>query len=146
MPIEFPITVNNIEYGQSKTPFDCYELEPDMVGNFVSIRPCAEEYGDQTYLGLYLGQAHISTMTSYNKEKGELKIERSMANPAIYVFDLKKVIFGCESWWGKIESEEQLKEITNDDINNVWYVKALKQMGEKSNESETRATDNKSSE
>ena len=49
-------------------------------------------------------------------------------NPAIYVFDLQRIIFGAESWWGIIENPEELKDITDDDINNIWYVKALKAM------------------
>lgn len=43
-------------------------------------------------------------------------------------FDLQRIIFGAESWWGIIESLEELKDITDDDINNIWYVKALKAM------------------
>ena len=49
-------------------------------------------------------------------------------NPAIYVFDLQRIIFGAESWWSIIENQEELKDITDDDINNQWYVKALKAM------------------
>ncbi len=50
------------------------------------------------------------------------------SNPAIFVPELKKIIYGCESWWGEIESPEDFKEITSDDINNVWYVQLLKAM------------------
>jgi len=57
-------------------------------------------------------------------------LSHSYGNPAIFVFDLNEIIFGYESWWGVIESEKQLKEITNDVIDNVWYVKALKQIDE----------------
>lgn len=49
-------------------------------------------------------------------------------NPAIYVFDLQRIIFGAESWWSIIENPEELKDITDDDINSQWYVKALKAM------------------
>jgi hypothetical protein len=38
---------------------------------------------------------------------------------------------GYESWWGQINSPEELKAITDVDIQNVWYVKALKEMAEK---------------
>jgi hypothetical protein len=33
-----------------------------------------------------------------------------------------------ESWWGVVESENNLKDITMDTINDQWYVKALKSM------------------
>ena len=49
-------------------------------------------------------------------------------NPAIYVPELGKIIFGMESWWGIIESPEELKDISDDDISNTWYVKLLQEM------------------
>lgn len=98
------------------------------VGNFVSIRPCADEYGDKTYLGIYLGDMATSIALGYDKSNGQIKPQFYRHNPAIFVFDLNKIIFGMESWWGEITSEDQLRKITNDDINNVWYVKALGQL------------------
>ena len=98
------------------------------VGKFVSIRPCAEEYGDKTYLGLHLGDMATTIALGYDKSNGQIKPQFYRHNPAIFVFDLKRIIFGMESWWGEITSEEQLRKITNDDINNVWYVKALGQL------------------
>jgi len=49
-------------------------------------------------------------------------------NPAIFVFELNKIIYGMESFWAIIETKEDLKDITKDDIDNVWYVKLLKQL------------------
>ena len=51
-------------------------------------------------------------------------------NPAIYVPVLDKIIWGYGSWWGPIKSEEHLKQITDEDIQNIWYVKALKQLAD----------------
>jgi hypothetical protein len=51
-----------------------------------------------------------------------------MNNPAIFVFDLKKIVYGAESWWGMVESEDDLRDITDSTIDNVWYVKAMKEM------------------
>ena len=51
-----------------------------------------------------------------------------MHNPAIYVPELGKVIYGMESWWHAIKDEKELKDITDNDIDNVWYVKALKEV------------------
>lgn len=44
----------------------------------------------------------------------------------------KTVVFGCNSWWRLIESESQLKTITDADIDNVWYVRALRALTEHS--------------
>lgn len=60
-----------------------------------------------------------------NPDTKELKVSFH-CNPAIFVFDLNKIIYGCESWWGVIKSEEDLNSISDCDIDNVWYVRALK--------------------
>lgn len=119
--IEYPIQVNSIKCDKMK------QLMMGRAGSLVKIRPCNKEYGDKTYLGLYLGNQPWSQTVSYNKELGELTVGVA-TNPAIYVFDLQRIIFGAESWWGIIESLEELKDITDDDINNIWYIKALKAM------------------
>lgn len=119
--IEYPIQVNSIKYNKPK------QLMMGRAGSLVKIRPCNKEYGGKTYLGLYLGNQPWSQTVSYNKELGELTVGMA-TNPAIYVFDLQRIIFGAESWWGIIESLEELKDITDDDINSQWYVKALKAM------------------
>lgn len=51
-------------------------------------------------------------------------------NPAIWVPDQNRIVWGMGSWWGIIEKEEDLKKITNQDIENVWYVKALKALAD----------------
>jgi hypothetical protein len=51
-------------------------------------------------------------------------------NPAIYVPELRKIIFGCGSWWSEIESPDEIKDITDDDIENCWYVRLAKMMQE----------------
>ena len=38
---------------------------------------------------------------------------------------------GAKSWWGVIKSIEEIKDITDDDISNVWYVKLAKALKEK---------------
>ena len=119
--IEYPIQVNNIKCDKMK------QLMMGRAGSLVKIRPCNKEYGGKTYLGLYLGNQPWSQTVSYNEESGELTVGMA-TNPAIYVFDLQRIIFGAESWWGIIENPEELKDITNDDINSQWYVKALKAM------------------
>lgn len=120
--IKYPIKVNKINIKNDK--FSLYK-----PGGFVAVRPCAEEYGNKTYLGLFLGELPDSTYVTYNTKTEELNVGMS-CNPAMFVFELNKVIYGYESWWSKIEREEDLKQITDADINNVWYVKALKTLSE----------------
>lgn len=124
MAINYPITVNNIEFE------DFSALSEPMIfgkiGDFVSVRPCDKIYEGKTFLGVYLGEAAISQNAKYNKETGTMKIGVGMRNPAILVPSLNKIIYGMESWWGVIRSPEQLKAITDEQIDNVWYVQALK--------------------
>lgn len=118
--IEYPIEVSKI-----KVDWDLYSLDKESIGKFVRISPCAEEYKGKTYLGLFLGDLPGGPSVSYSDEAKVLTIKPFM-NPAIYVFDLKKIVFGMESWWGVVESEDDLKKITLETINDQWYVKALK--------------------
>jgi hypothetical protein len=69
----------------------------------------------------------LGIRASHNPDTKELNLSYH-SNPAIFVFELNKIVFGAESWWGVIENEDELKKIkiTQDDIDNVWYVKALK--------------------
>ena len=103
------------------------------AGKFVSVRPCGNEYGDKTYLGIYMGDMPQLEMAVKDRpEHGDkaLYITRRdfMGNPAIYVPDLNQIIYGAESWWGVIKSPNELRQITNADIDNVWYVQALKSL------------------
>lgn len=126
--IEYPIEVSKINCEKQT-----YGYEDGDIGGFVSIRPCAEEYQNKTYLGIYLGDLPISPTVTHNSETKELNVG-FMNNPAIFVFDLKRIVYGCESWWGLIENEEDLRQITDADINNVWYVKILKELEQKATE------------
>lgn len=118
--IVFPIEVNNVEYKGSSN------RRGEEIGSWVSIRPCD---GDKTYLGVYLGDLNLSPLMSFHLKTKVMTIS-SHTNPAIYVPDLKRVVWGMESWWGIITKPEQLKVITDADIQNVWYVKALIELGE----------------
>lgn len=121
--IEFPMVVESIEYKQ-------LQIEKPIgheAGEFVAVRPCGEKYEGKTYFGILIGDMPASLGSSYNPKTHVLEV-KAMTNPGIYVPELKEVIFGNASWWHKIESEEDLKEITIDDINNTWYVKLMKEM------------------
>lgn len=96
-------------------------------GKAVKIRPCGEEYQGKTYFGIYVGDVALSLGASI--KEGVVTVNQSFSNPAILIPELGKVVYGCESWWGMIETEEELKEvITDDTIKNVWYVKMLQQL------------------
>lgn len=131
--IKYPVEVSGIDFdvkiGVSNKSF--MALSEKGPGTFVSIRSCKKEHGDKTRLGLLIGYVPIHAGVEFSKETKRLKFIVSGDNPAIFVFDLNEVVLGCESFWGAIESEKQLREITNDDIQNVWYIKALKQLSEK---------------
>lgn len=125
--IEFPLTVTGIEFAPAET------LNPNLLfggrcGDMVSVRPCGEQYNGKTFLGVLIGEIALSQIVQLNEETGVLTVGKSLHNPAIFVPDLNTVIYGCGSWWGKIKSKDDLRQITDGDIGNVWYVKALKQL------------------
>lgn len=123
--IEYPITVSEISYSE---PISLYK-----PGSLVKIKPCAEEYAGKTFLGILLGELPHGPYVTYDDEKKVLNIG-AKTNPAIYVFELKKIIFGYESWWQKINSVEDFSSISEEDIDNVWYVQMLRAMESKAKE------------
>lgn len=118
----FPITINNIITKISPVRPNFRGMQP---GTLVKIRPCAEECNGKTYLGIYLGDLIAGILYAVRTKTQELEI-LSTDNPAIFVPDLKKIVWGMESWWGQIKTMDEVKDITDDDIENVWYVKLLK--------------------
>ena len=121
--LEYPIAVAEVECLQPKYNIGIMH----EVGELVKIRPCAEEYGGKTYLGFYLGDLPTQISQSHHRKTHMLTIS-THSNPAIFVPTLGKIIFGYESWWGEIENPEDLSDITDECINEQWYVKALKEL------------------
>ncbi len=97
---------------------------------YVAVRPVGENPENKTYLGILLGECSIMALGMYNIEKQEIFVNDRL-NPMIFIPDLMKVVLGVESWWDIIDKPEDLKQITDADIQNVWYVKALREMQEK---------------
>jgi hypothetical protein len=123
--IVFPITVNKIKFDGG----DAYRgkrLFGGKCGDFVSVRPCAERHGKKTFLGILIGEVAVSMGVVFDKKDGTLGVQRYGHNPMIFIPDLNEVVFGYESWWGPIRNADELRQITDEDIQNVWYVKALK--------------------
>lgn len=119
--IEFPIEVASV---RSLSP--TARPREQRVGAWVSVRPVGEE---RTYLGVYLGDLVNRIGHSYNVESRELTIY-PCGNPAMFVPELKRIVWGCESWWGVIETPDDLRRITDADIENVWYVRALRDLAQ----------------
>ena len=120
--IQFPITVNSVEV---KEPYSLYKM-----GGLAKVRPCGDEYAGKTYLGIFLGELTDGAYATYNNESGVLTVGCS-GNPAIFVPELNKIVWGYESWWSRIESADAMKEITNADIQNTWYVKLFYEIASK---------------
>lgn len=120
--IEYPITVNNMNI----KPNDNYSLRREDIGKLALIRPCGKEYGNKTYVGIFLGDMPALQSVSFNNKTHELTTSM-VNNPAIFVPELKKTIYGLESWWKIVEDESELtKEITDDVIGSQWYVQLAK--------------------
>lgn len=125
--IQFPLTVNGIAFSEHTQ--DVYHeklLFGGKCGDFVAVRPCGDKYEKKTFLGVLIGEVALSQGLRLKEETSTLEMYRSMYNPMIYIPDLREVVWGCGSWWGKIKDASQLKQISDADIENVWYVQALK--------------------
>lgn len=126
--VNLPLTINSIRFVQPMK-----QSKDFKVGTYVSVRPVNPELKGKTYLGIYLGDLPTSMQqgAAFDDRNSELIINTGLPNPCIFLPDLDRVVWGYESWWGVIKSPEELKEITDEDIQNIWYVKAMKQMSER---------------
>lgn len=93
------------------------------VGSLVRVSPCAEKFEGKTFIGYYVGD--VATSVSVGVDEDKISINYSRRNPAILIPEVGEIVYGMESWWGEIKSEEDLKDI---DPESVWYVKALKEL------------------
>lgn len=101
----------------------------------VKVRPCGEKYGGKTYVGFLIGDIALSSAIKITENK--IVCEWAYHNPAIYIPETGDVVYGAESWWSEIESEEDLKGVISDeDIQNVWYMQALKEISSKKEKQE----------
>lgn len=119
-----------IRFGDDRT-YHPKLLWGGQCGDVVGVRPVDPELNNKTFLGVLLGEIALYPSVSYQADEQSLIVRMGSYNPAIFIPELNRVVFGIESWWGKIQSEDQLHQITDEDITNVWYVKALKQLQEK---------------
>ena len=126
--------IKDIVYSEDK-PFKAGKalFSNTTTGDFVAVRPCDEKYEKKTFLGVYLGEAALSQ--GIEIKDNVIRTKLGFYNPAIFVPELNEIIYGCGSWWGRINSEEDLKQLTDADIENVWYVKALNAITKQGKES-----------
>ena len=120
------ITIDKIEWDQKARMIsaDDARIRP---GDHVAIRPCSE--ADGTCLGIYVGD--LTFIVKASIENGVLRVAPyPYSNPCFWVPKLNRYVMGRESWWRRIESKNDFATITDEDINSVWYVKALKSLAE----------------
>lgn len=120
--IEYPLEISGIDYPDGRGIRDSYR---GRTGHLVAVRPCNEEYENKTFVGFYLGDADVGIHVSHHRTTKKLSITRHY-NPAMFVPELGKIIYGMGSWWKFIDTEAELRQISDKDIENVWFVKALK--------------------
>ena len=92
MPIQCPIQVDAIAFAEHPG------FNSEKVGMLVHIKPCEESLRGKTFIGVYLGDMQISVGCSYHPESKKLEVYGTH-NPAIYVPALRRVVWGCGSWW-----------------------------------------------
>lgn len=108
-------------------------IEPSTIlsrckpGDIVVVRPCADKFDKKSFLGMYLCAAPTSFTAIQDGEKIILTMGKH-TNPAIYIPEVDEIVWGYSSWWKRIESPDDMKDITDQDIENVWYVKAIRQI------------------
>ena len=120
MFMQFPMTLNGI---------DMTEWTPSKAlkdAELVAVRPANEE---KTYLGFLLDGLGSAVTINYSKDTKILHVH-TYSNPPILVPALRRVVFGYESWWRRIKSEADFKDITDDDIDCVFYVRALGELND----------------
>ena len=122
--IKFPIEVSKVNtFG--KMGFSEGITSGTDRGTLVAVRPVNSE---KTYLGVYIGHVPLGLNYAYDPKKKELNFY-VRTNPAIVIPDLGcRVVMGAGSWWRELKKAEDLQQITDADIKNVWYVKALTQI------------------
>lgn len=121
----WPRTVTGLAWGDG----EAFRAARPGLSDWVAVRPCEEEFGGKTYLGVMIGDIALSVMARYDRESGVMSITPGMLNPAIWIPEKRAVVFGCGSWWRRIKTQEDMGQISDADINNVWYVRAMRDLG-----------------
>lgn len=118
---QFKLYCNLFEAKTFKHPEGKPLRADEDAGRPVRIRLATED--NKTYFGIYIGDIAMSSSVSIKEDS--IVCGWSFYNPAILVPELKKVVYGCESWWGFLKEGEEVEQITDTDISSLWYVKAF---------------------
>lgn len=130
---DYPIEVAKVTK-RGATLKDTNPLTGIKIGDFASVRPCGDSNPEgKTFFGYFIGDIPYRTGVIYDPQDKELMIAGD-TNPAFFLPDLGEVVFGMGSFWGKMEKPEDLKQISDADINSLWYVKALQALEAKEND------------
>lgn len=131
--IEYPVPISAVDVEISMASRN---LKP---GTPVAVRLAGSD--DRTYFGIYLAEMPVSfadaVAIGLHVATHLLRVSSS-SNPAMFVPDLGRVVWGLESWWTKIESEAHLRAITDDEISKALYVQLIKSLAAR--ESKEQAT------
>jgi hypothetical protein len=131
--VNFPVTVQNLNRTVQRVTSDA------GIGTLVRVRPATDDPNERTHLGIYLGDMIFDVTVAYSAKSSEMFVS-DQRNPAIFVPKLRKIVWGIESWWSAIKTPEEVeKQITDDDIANIPYVKVLKELLESSVKDEADA-------
>lgn len=85
-----------------------------------------DEVESPHYEGVGVGMAFTKIIThDINSKATNSGNTTVMQNPGIFVPELREIVYGCGSWWREIKSVDELKAITDEDIENTWYVQLL---------------------
>lgn len=130
--MSLPAGVKSVKTIDGTTHYRPTGLSPEeKVGAPVRIRPCADNPEDKTYDGIYLGDFAVGFDIDYKEVEQTLYVGFDTTNPAIWVPELNRVVFGYESWWGMVRTEEdRTAPITDEGIENIPYVQVLKALAE----------------
>jgi hypothetical protein len=120
--IQYPCELQGIVWRPDTRPiFD------DRSHAWVQVRPCGAEYEGKTFLGVHIGDIARGCSCALD-QSGYLHLGYALHNPLIWIPERRKTVMGSESWWGPLKSPDDLQEITDLDIENVWYVRAMRDL------------------
>jgi hypothetical protein len=124
--LNWQLAFNN--YKELKYQVDGNPLKIRECGTPVKVKSCKENHDNtKTYFGILLGDFPLAI--GHSIDNNIVTAKYTHYNPAIFIPELNDIVFGCESWWGRIKNKKDLKKlITNKVINNVWYMKILKNL------------------
>ena len=119
--LQFLVRISNIkDYRFADTPTF---RNSERSGWLTRIRPADSE---KTYRGIYIGEIAQSCYADVSDEAITLR-QRDYV-PTIFVPDLNKTLLGTESCWSFVD-EPKVQPITDQEIENRWYVRRLGNRG-----------------